>query len=238
MKAVTWKLLRSPKQDLANLSPGLKLEFMPVNGSLGNYPTNAISAYTVATRGISILLRSWIEIPLVSTNKVSTNEVSNNAVSTNVVSTNVIFTKVTFLFALMVEDFDALHQSKKSPTICNFLKRGFQYITRFSLTQFSLTQFFSYAAPPLLSWSTNWSTIMKKTRPSWTIWTFTFCQWPILMATNIRVTQIVCGVKTVTVTTKQQEVRIVGLFYSNMYLAHRIRQPNFEFGMFSHFMNN
>ena len=116
MKAVTWKLLRSPKQDLANLSPGLKLEFMPVNGSLGNYPTNAISAYTVATRGISILLRSWIEIPLVSTNKVSTNEVSNNAVSTNVVSTNVIFTKVTFLFALMVEDFDALHQSKKSPT--------------------------------------------------------------------------------------------------------------------------
>ena len=112
MKAVTWKLLRSPKQDLANLSPGLKLEFMPVNGSLGNYPTNAISAYTVATRGISILLRSWIEIPLVSTN-----EVSNNAVSTNVVSTNVIFTKLTFLFALMVEDFDALHQSKKSPTI-------------------------------------------------------------------------------------------------------------------------
>ena len=122
MKAVTWKLLRSPKQDLANLSPGLKLEFMPVNGLLGNYPNNAISAYTVATRGISILLRSWIEIPLVSTNKVSTNEVSNNAVSTNivstnVVSTNVIFTKVTFLFALMVEDFDALHQSKKSPNI-------------------------------------------------------------------------------------------------------------------------
>jgi hypothetical protein len=28
------------------------------------------------------------------------------------------------------------------------------------------------------------------------------------------------------------------LFEYNMYLAHRIRQPNFEFGMFSHFMNN